>query len=289
MSAKPKVISAGGVVLREHHGQRQVLLIHRDRYQDWSLPKGKGEADEWLPETAIREIREETAVQAQLGLRLSTIRYQVAKGPKASHFWRASVIQQKPRKPDREVSAVRWFPIKEALATISYADERNLILEALDQPLTVPLLVVRHGKAMLRKNWSGPDNRRTLTGRGRRQAKELIDLLSAFGVEHLISSSALRCTQTLQPYAKAAGLEIETRDRLTEEQGSKHPHKVSKFLSKVLRNLDRPTAICGHRPILPDMFRGLGLDPHPMVVSEVTALHFDNGSLVRSETFKPKA
>ena len=52
MSKKPKIVSAGGVVLREHTNGLQVLLIHRERYDDWSLPKGKGEADELLPETA---------------------------------------------------------------------------------------------------------------------------------------------------------------------------------------------------------------------------------------------
>ena len=67
MSKKPKIVSAGGVVLREHTAGLQVLLIHRERYDDWSLPKGKGEADELLPETAVREIREETGVAALRG------------------------------------------------------------------------------------------------------------------------------------------------------------------------------------------------------------------------------
>ena len=75
MSKKPKIVSAGGVVLREHTNGLQVLLIHRERYDDWSLPKGKGEADELLPETAIREIQEETGVTARLGLRLPSLRY----------------------------------------------------------------------------------------------------------------------------------------------------------------------------------------------------------------------
>ena len=92
MSKKPKIVSAGGVVLREHTAGLQVLLIHRERYDDWSLPKGKGEADELLPETAVREIREETGVAAHLGLRLPSVRYKVGKGPKAVHYWRSAVF-----------------------------------------------------------------------------------------------------------------------------------------------------------------------------------------------------
>ena len=61
MSKKPKIVSAGGVVLRQHTSGLQVLLIHRDRYDDWSLPKGKRETDELLPETAVREIKQGTA------------------------------------------------------------------------------------------------------------------------------------------------------------------------------------------------------------------------------------
>ena len=107
MSKKPKIVSAGGVVLREHTDGLQVLLIHRERYDDWSLPKGKGEADELLPETAIREIREETGVAARLGLRLPSLRYKVGKHPKAVHYWRSAVLSQRPRRPDHEVSAVK--------------------------------------------------------------------------------------------------------------------------------------------------------------------------------------
>lgn len=96
MSKKPKIVSAGGVVLRQHTSGLQVLLIHRDRYDDWSLPKGKRETDELLPETAVREIREETGVASRLDLRLPSVRYKVSKGPKAVHYWRSEVVSQRP-------------------------------------------------------------------------------------------------------------------------------------------------------------------------------------------------
>ena len=289
MSKKPKIVSAGGVMLREHTNGLQVLLIHRKHYDDWSLPKGKGEADELLPETAIREIREETGVAARLGLRLPSIRYKVGKGPKAVHYWRSATLSQRPRRPDHEVSAVKWFPVDAALEKVTYPDERAVIEAAVAAPPTNALLIVRHAKAMQRKHWSGDDRKRRLSGRGRDQAERLVDVLAAFGVERLVSSASARCKETLKPYAKTQKIGIDTYDQLTEESAAKNPKAVRKLMAELLRNLDRPTAVCGHRPVLPEMYAGLGVKDKPMVVSEVRALHFGPDGLVTMETFKPTA
>ena len=289
MSKKPKIVSAGGVVLREHTDGLQVLLIHRERYDDWSLPKGKGEADELLPETAIREIQEETGVTARLGLRLPSLRYKVGKHPKAVHYWRSSVLSQRPRRPDHEVSAVKWFPIDAALEKATHPDERAVIEAAVATPPTNALLIVRHAKAMQRKHWSGDDRKRRLSGRGRDQANRLVDVLAAFGIERLVSSASARCKETLKPYAKTQKISIETYDQLTEESAAKNPKAVRKLMAELLKNLDRPTAVCGHRPVLPEMYAGLGVKDKPMVVSEVRALHFGPDGLVTMETFKPTA
>ena len=291
MSKKASVIAAGGVVLRTHRAEgQQVLLIHRESYDDWSLPKGKGLSDELLPETAIREIREETGVTACLDLRLPTQKYPVAKGLKATHYWRAGVVEQRPRKPDHEVQKVKWFSIKEALKQLSYDSDREVVQSAMDLPATNVLLMIRHGKAMLRKDWTGLDQRRRLGGRGRKQAKRLTDLLDAFCIQRLVSSSATRCVQTLEPYAESHRLPIRKVDLLTEEEGTQHHKRVIRFMAELKAGLDTPTAICGHRPVLPFMYEGLGMDPKAMVVAEAVALHLDaEGILIRSEVFKPKA
>ena len=291
MTKKPDVIAAGGVVLRTHNVKGpQVLLIHRENYDDWSLPKGKGLTDELLPETAVREIREETGVTARLGLRLPTQKYTVPKGLKANHYWRATVVEQRPRKPDGEVQKVKWFTVEEAMAKLTYDVDRDVVQAALDLPATNVLMLVRHGKAMLRKDWTGPDQRRRLAGRGRKQARHLMDLLDAFGIERLISSSSRRCVQTLEPYAESRRLPIRTVDILTEEEGTRHPKRAARFMAEVKHGLDRPTAVCGHRPVLPSMYAGLGMDPKPMVVAEAVALHLGaDGTLIRSEVFKPTA
>ncbi|TRY18600.1 NUDIX hydrolase [Tessaracoccus rhinocerotis] len=290
MSKKAKVVAAGSVVCKEVDGEQHVLLIYRKRYDDWSLPKGKGEVDEYLPETAVRETLEETGVLVKLGLRLPSIRYKVSKGSKITHYWRATVLTESPRPPDDEVQESRWYPAEEAVAKVTYHDEREVIHEALEQPHTNVLLLVRHGKAMLRKDWSGPDQKRRLTGRGRRQAKDLVGLFGTFGVSRLASSSSVRCVETLRPYGEEMGLSVEGVDLLTEEEGTKHPKRVARYMAQLASSLDGPTALCGHRPVLPSMYAGLGLEPRPMVVGEVLAVHLlPDGTVLRSDILKPTA
>lgn len=286
-----KIRAAGAVVLRERRGRQEVLVIHRQAYDDWTLPKGKAMPDELRPATAVREIREETGVIAQLGIRLEPIRYTVGKGSlKTVDYWRATPVAEFFHMPDREVDRVRWVDLDEARDLLTYKDEIGVLDEALALPETTPLLLVRHAKAMLRKHWSGPDQTRRLAGRGRRQSVELIPTLEAFGVERLVSSPAVRCMETLAPYGEYKYLETEAVPILTEEQGTKDPDGVSTVVRKLAKGLDRPTALCGHRPVLPAMHEGLGLKPRPMVVSEVTVIHRDErGRNVKVEVHKPTA
>ena len=290
MTKRAKVRAAGCVVLRGEGDDAEVLLIHRPPYDDWTLPKGKGITDELPPQTAVREVHEETGVMVRLGVRLPTIRYQVSKGLKAVEYWRAEVVEEHPWQPDGEVDKVKWLPIHKAMETMTYADERRVLSAAVLLPPTTPLILVRHGKAMLRKDWAGRDQDRRLTSRGRRQAKELSQLLMAYGVDSLVSSSSTRCMETLRPYAEDAGLPIEAEDVLTEEEGTVKPKHVRAYVRALFKTIDVPTAICGHRPVLPQMFEGLGLEPRPMVVGEAIVVHRDEeGNQVAVEVHKPTA
>ncbi|MBB1508519.1 NUDIX hydrolase [Tessaracoccus sp. MC1756] len=290
MSRRVAIRAAGAVVLRGTGDDVEVLMIHRPAYDDWSLPKGKGTVDELAPQTAVREVFEEAGVAVRLGLRLPPIEYKLSKGLKAVQYWRAEVLAEHPFEPNREVDKIRWARIDRAMRTLTYADERRLLSTALLKPRTTPLLLVRHGKAMLRKDWSGPDQERRLTGRGRRQARELAQLFGAYGVEHLVSSSSTRCVETLRPYAEQRGLEIVTEDVLTEEEGTVHPREVRRFVARLFKRTTAPTALCGHRPVLPAMFEGLGIKAKPMVVGEVVVVHRDDdGDLVAVEVHKPTA
>ncbi|MDO5677952.1 MAG: NUDIX hydrolase, partial [Propionibacteriaceae bacterium] len=113
---------------------------------------------------------------------------------------------------------------------------------------------------------------------------------SAYGVQALVSSSSTRCVETLRPYAEQRGLEIDTKKVLTEEEGTVAPAAVEKFVDKLFHKIQVPTALCGHRPVLPSMYEGLGMKSKPMVVGEVVVVHRDDdGNRVAVEVHKPTA
>jgi 8-oxo-dGTP diphosphatase len=293
-SAGKKVAAAGTVVLRPvADGEPEVLLVHRPRYNDWSLPKGKIDPDEYLAGCAVRETLEESAVDVRLGVPLDQITYPVNGGMKTVSYWRAHAVSEGVHKPNEEVDEVLWLPASEAMELVTYDDERPLITQALELPgATTPLVIVRHGKAMLRANWTGRDRARTLNERGRRQSRLLVPLLEAFGVGRLASSSAVRCMRTLQPYAKAHRLEVDGWSTLTEEEGEKSPKAVTtltKRLAKQAVETGVPLAICGHRPVLPLMLEALGIPAQPLQPGAAIVAHLDpSGSVVAVEVHKPR-
>ena len=294
-SSAGKIIAAAGtVVLRPvADGEPEVLLVHRPRYNDWSLPKGKISADEYLAGCAVRETREEAAVEVRLGLPLSRISYPINGGTKTVSYWRARPMGEDSHKPDDEVDEVLWLPASEALEHVTYDDERPLILQALEQPEdTTPLIIVRHGKAMLRGNWTGRDRARTLNERGRRQSRLLVPLLEAFGVGRVASSTAVRCMKTLQPYAKAHRLEVEGWSTLTEEEGEKNPKAVATLMRRLARQAAEsgvPLAICGHRPVLPLMLEALGVPARALQPGAAIIVHLArSGDVLAVEVHKPR-
>ena len=106
-----QVRAAGGVVLRDRAGETEVLVVHRPRYDDWSLPKGKLDQGESWEECALREVHEETGVAVALGPELTEINYTDRKGrPKTVRWWLMTAVEGHPshRGVDREVDEARW-------------------------------------------------------------------------------------------------------------------------------------------------------------------------------------
>lgn len=271
-----KLIAGGVVVTRQGPRGWEVLVVHRKKWNDWSLPKGKIEAGESIPSAAVREVFEETGVRVRLGVPLDLVRYDTARGPKVVHYWSGTMISAVRRAPDLEVDVVSWLPIRAATARLTYPSDRTAVEQHLDQPPSTPLVLVRHAKAMQRKSWVGSDRTRPVDALGRRQSLQLVPILGAYGVGRVISSSAIRCVQTVHPYAASVNLSVERLDALTEEEGDKHIGEVTRLMQRIRTDVGRlaqPIAVCGHRPVLPTMLDSLGLPDRPFKTSECTIAH----------------
>ena len=124
--------ASGGVVTRHTASGIEILLVHRRRYDDWSLPKGKPEAGETPEQTALREVREETGQPVEIIEYLGETRYSVNHAPKAVQFWRMRPVgDPQPISDTNEVAEAVWFPVSEAITRLTYPTERQLLARIL--------------------------------------------------------------------------------------------------------------------------------------------------------------
>jgi 8-oxo-dGTP pyrophosphatase MutT (NUDIX family) len=121
VSAVEPVKAAGGVVLRNG----QVAVVHRPRYDDWSLPKGKLDHGESFADAALREVQEETGLRCRLVRELPEVRYEVRGRPKLVRYWAMEVVDETPFEPNDEVDEVRWLEPEEALRLLTYDRDRE--------------------------------------------------------------------------------------------------------------------------------------------------------------------
>lgn len=122
------VQAAGGVVWRRSDdGDVEILLVHRPRYDDWTLPKGKLEAFESHEHAALREVEEETGLRCRLGAELRATSYRDRRGrPKVVRYWAMTPVGGR-FQPSREVDGVRWVPVPGALRLLSYERDVEVV------------------------------------------------------------------------------------------------------------------------------------------------------------------
>ncbi|MDF2824121.1 MAG: ADP-ribose pyrophosphatase, partial [Mycobacterium sp.] len=198
----------------------EVAVVHRPRYDDWSLPKGKVDPGEIEPVTAVREIAEETGFRAHLGRRLTSISYPIEHGTKKVRYWAARVDPSAAGEfnPNDEVDKLDWLPLQDALNRLDYAQDRKVLRRFAKQPAdTRTVLVVRHATAGRKSRYKGDDHKRPLDKHGRAQAESLVSVLLAFGATDLHAADRVRCLQTLEPLADELGVTIAHETTLTEE------------------------------------------------------------------------
>lgn len=247
------VRAAGGVVWRPGTGARpEIVLVHRPRYNDWSLPKGKLDPGEHELAAAVREVFEETSVEAVPQLRLPSIRYLTGEPgvEKSVDFWSMRAVAWAPRAADDEIEEARWVPAAEAQTLLSYAHDRGVVRAFLDlPPVTAVVALVRHAKAGKRREWIGPDAERPLEASGERDARALSGLLTLLRPDRVVSATPLRCLQTVE----SLGLPIETDATFDE---LRPPGPAAAALSE-LAGAGGTTVVCSQGKLIPPLLSAL--------------------------------
>jgi 8-oxo-dGTP diphosphatase len=250
----PEPIRAAGVVLTRGYGAgAQTLVLHRPLRRDWSLPKGKVDPGEHIIECAVRECDEETGVVPALGVPLGRQTYPAMGRRKIVDYWAARVRRDNGFTPDAEVSEIRWVGLEEARNLLTYRRDVEFVERALALPPTAPLIVLRHGSAVARSDFDGEDRQRPLTGKGRSQSRALVTLLDGYGIEQVLSSDAVRCRETVRPFAAAHRRTIES-EPIFSEPGFAGAAEVGLERFGTLLRSQRPLVLCTHRPVLPELF-----------------------------------
>jgi 8-oxo-(d)GTP phosphatase len=248
-------IFAAGAVLWRYAGESdeiQVALVHRPRYDDWSLPKGKVDPGETEPVTAVREVEEETGYAAKLGRRLASVSYPVEQGTKKVRYWAARALGGE-FTPGDEVDQLIWLPVADAMKCLQYPHDRKVLRRFAKLPAdTKTVLIVRHGTAGSRSRYKGDDRTRPLDKRGRAQAESLVGLLLAFGATDLYAAPRTRCHQTLEPLAEELGVAIHDEPLLTEEAYA-DDHQSGRHRVLEIAKTDGTPVICTQGKVIPDL------------------------------------
>jgi 8-oxo-dGTP diphosphatase len=259
-SAAP-VQAAGGVAWRGERHAPQIAIVHRPRYDDWSLPKGKVARGETPLDAAVRELGEELGARTSVSRRLGRVSYDVevdgASRRKRVTYWtlheRGGAFQ-----PNDEVDDVCWLAPPDARAKLSYDGDRAIVDEFTSLPVPEALVIlVRHARAGKRSEWRGDDAGRPLDPSGTAQAARLARFLSYFGPGRVISADRVRCIETVTPFAVAAGLPLEVDPTFNDESYLDAP-AASVTAALALAKPGQVTVVCSQGLTIPSLVDALG-------------------------------
>jgi 8-oxo-dGTP diphosphatase len=251
--------AAGALLWRENADLAiEVALIHRPRYDDWSLPKGKIDVGETALQCAYREIFEETGIKATFTRELGSVEYEESGQRKRVRYWAAKcAFSSASFIANEEVDEIKWLSISEAQTLATHDSDKSIIENFASQdPHTDTLIILRHTKALERGDWDEADSQRTLSESGFDQAQLLIKHLEPFSIDELYTSDYIRCVQTVTPLAHARGLAITEVPSLNEETFNSDSERSISFANAVKQD-EKNILICSHNPVIPTMVRGI--------------------------------
>ncbi len=300
MPSDPGPISAaGGLLWRPAHKRRngpaiEIALVHRPRYKDWSLPKGKARRRETPPMTAAREVLEETGMTAVIGRRLTVVHYKVTGALKSVEYF-AAKLQHGHFTANREVDEIRWLTPDQARSELTYEFDRAVLDTFLLHPASVTSLVlVRHARAGVRESFDGPDAKRPLDSKGRKQARALRRELAPFGPQAVFSAPVERCRATVAGVAKDIGSRLRLEESLTEAAYRENPAAARRLLSYLAR-VGEPAVVCSQGGVIPGVVKSLAGRADLTIGSTGTPksaywlLSFDGPTLVQADPFPAPA
>ncbi len=253
------IIAAGGVIWRKNiDGEIEVLLVHRPRYDDWSIPKGKVEEGEASISCAYRELLEETGLSIKLGPYIGSVEYHTIDGLKHVDYWCASLIEDNSAfHPNDEVDQIAWLTLKEAAVQATRDSDRQILDRFRSTPFdSSALIMLRHAKALERTEWQGEDEDRPLQLVGQLQAKRMLSLYQVFGVAEIHTSDAVRCLDTVAQMAKALQLTPIITNAVSEYTFKKNKEKAIAYVKELIKT-NKQIILCSHNPVLPRMMEKL--------------------------------
>ncbi|MFK3980175.1 NUDIX domain-containing protein [Micromonospora sp. NPDC050397] len=250
-----EIRAAGGVVWRPSADGVRVCVVHRPRYDDWSLPKGKLEPGEHPLAAAVREVAEESDVRAVPQARLRSIRYVSDGLPKVVDYWAMRAVGTGGFEPGTEVDDIRWLPVADAVGLLTYPHDVWVLQDFADlAPVTAVLALFRHARAGNRATWSGPDTARPLDPTGVAQARQVAELGALIRPDGLRSATARRCVQTLEPLAARLDLPIEVDSDFDEPKPGQDVAECALAGAARLAELAAAgvaTVVCGQGKVIP--------------------------------------
>ncbi len=249
----PEISGAGGVVWRIYDNRVQIVLVHHQLHNDWSIPKGKIDAGEEIEACAIREVAEETGLNCQTEIYLGAFHYiDRYSRTKVVKYWSMHAGDDEELhilSPTLEIDEAKWVDVDDAIEIVSIARDRlviatfvgiynsnklkdiaNIELDAMLAAPKSPSILLRHASAGDRGKFKSSDLDRPLDLKGQQQAIKLATTLRQFWIRELWSSPAQRCLETLEPLSKTLKLPIVIKDSLLEGNSFSDKELFAKYL-----------------------------------------------------------